>query len=133
MRKFGTKGRGKCYYKILRANRSATQTELKAAYFKLVREYHPKGGATPNKHAFNEATRAYNLLSDESKRSEYDQTISSESEEPEYKSQSEYDDDFGIDSLKIRVGRYNLDPDMKVSTDIAPIEIKIDLPIREML
>jgi len=63
------------YYKILGVGQSATTDEIKTAYRKLAMKYHPDRNPD-NKSAeekFKEATEAYEVLSDQQKRSQYDQ------------------------------------------------------------
>lgn len=63
------------YYKILGVDHSATNNEVKAAYRKLALKYHPDRNPG-NKQAegkFKEATQAYEILSDQKKRTQYDQ------------------------------------------------------------
>jgi molecular chaperone DnaJ len=61
-------------YKILGVDKNATQSEIKKAYRKLARKYHPD--ANPgNKEAeakFKEISAAYEILSDPQKRKQYD-------------------------------------------------------------
>jgi len=59
------------YYEILGLGKSASKDEIKAAYRKLALQYHPDRNPD-NKEAedkFKEATEAYEVLSDETKRS----------------------------------------------------------------
>jgi DnaJ-class molecular chaperone len=64
----------KDYYDVLGVSRSASDSEIKSAYRKLARQYHPdvnKEGGSEQK--FKEATEAYEVLSDPEKRKMYDQ------------------------------------------------------------
>ncbi|HEY9787410.1 MAG TPA: DnaJ C-terminal domain-containing protein [Candidatus Obscuribacterales bacterium] len=63
----------KDYYAILGVPRSATDKEIKAAYRKLARQYHPdanKGKGAEEK--FKEIAEAYEVLKDPEKRKRYD-------------------------------------------------------------
>lgn len=62
------------YYQILEVSRSATDAELKKAYRKLARKYHPdvsKEAAAEDK--FKQVQTAYDVLKDPEKRKFYDQ------------------------------------------------------------
>src|SRR2546421_2284216 len=63
----------KDYYKILGVARMADEKEIKSAYRKLARKYHPD--VNPDKSAeerFKEISEANDVLSDPDKRSQYD-------------------------------------------------------------
>lgn len=62
------------YYEVLGVGRSADETELKKAYRKLARQYHPDANPGDAKAAekFKELTEAYEVLSDQDKRAQYD-------------------------------------------------------------
>lgn len=61
------------YYKILGVNSQATKKEIKKAYRDLSKKHHPDVGG--NETIFKEINEAYSVLSDDQKRSEYDNPI----------------------------------------------------------
>lgn len=61
----------KDYYKILGVPRSASQKDIKAAYRKLSKQYHPDL-PSGNEDKFKEANEAYEVLGNEEKRKRYD-------------------------------------------------------------
>jgi curved DNA-binding protein len=63
----------KDYYKILGVERHAGEDEIKKAYRKLARKYHPDVSKEPNaKEKFQEVSEAYETLRDKEKRAAYD-------------------------------------------------------------
>ena len=61
----------KNYYQILNINKDASQSEIKKAYRQLSKQFHPDvnpGGEDK----FKEIAEAYDVLSDEKKRKQYD-------------------------------------------------------------
>ena len=61
------------YYEVMGVSRDATQDEIKRAYRKLARKYHPDVSKEPDAEArFKEAAEAYAVLSDPQKRQRYD-------------------------------------------------------------
>ena len=62
------------YYDVLGVNKSATSQELKSAYSKLALKYHPdkNPGDKTAEDKFKEASEAYGVLSDKSKKENYD-------------------------------------------------------------
>lgn len=62
------------YYEVLGVSKTATDKEIKSAFRKLAKQYHPDINKAPDAaDKFKEAQEAYAVLSDESKRRQYDQ------------------------------------------------------------
>ena len=60
-------------YETLGVNKSASKDEIKSAYRKLAKKYHPDNHETGNADKFKEVQEAYDILYDDQKRSAYDQ------------------------------------------------------------
>ena len=61
------------YYDVLGVPRNASQEEIKRAYRRLARQYHPDVNKSPDAEAkFKEINEAYQVLSDREKRAMYD-------------------------------------------------------------
>jgi molecular chaperone DnaJ len=68
----------KSYYEILEINKNASQDEIKKAFRRLSLKYHPDKNSEEGAHQkFCDISSAYDTLSDESKREEYDNPLSS--------------------------------------------------------
>ncbi|MDK2822668.1 MAG: molecular chaperone DnaJ [Clostridia bacterium] len=63
------------YYEVLGINKDASETDIKKAYRKLARQYHPdvNPGDKEAEVKFKEVKEAYEVLSDPEKRARYDQ------------------------------------------------------------
>lgn len=65
----------KDYYKILGVEKKSTEKDIKQAYRKLARKYHPdvNPGDKSTEQKFKEINEAYEVLGDKEKRAQYDQ------------------------------------------------------------
>ena len=65
------------YYEILGVTRESTAEEIKKSFRQLARKYHPdvNPGNNTAEESFKDINEAYDVLSDENKRAEYDQLI----------------------------------------------------------
>jgi len=71
------------YYRILGISPIADEKQIRAAYRRLARQYHPDAGPGSSAETFRAVQDAYELLSDPEKRREYD-----ESREAEFRARS---------------------------------------------
>ena len=63
------------YYEVLGVEKTATADEIKKAYRKLAKKYHPDANSDNKEEAekkFKEIAEAYEVLSDDTKRKQYD-------------------------------------------------------------
>lgn len=62
------------YYEVLGVSKDASDAEIKSAFRRLAKKYHPDVSSEPNAaEKFKEAQEAYAVLSDANKRKQYDQ------------------------------------------------------------
>lgn len=75
------------YYEILETIPTATEKQLKIAYLKCARKYHPDVYKGVNQQHFQKCTEIYNILKNPAKRQEYDrkQKIHKMRDSEEYK------------------------------------------------
>ena len=76
------------YYSILGIDPSATDKEIKRAYYRLARGLHPDNAPNAKVRAKNEqrfaaVSKAYNVLKDKKKRAKYNETLEKVSAKPE--------------------------------------------------
>lgn len=74
-RSFSSSDGKKDFYDVLGVSRSASKAEIKKAYYKLAKQYHPDSNKNDDKAAdkFKQVTEAYEVLSDDDQRQLYDQ------------------------------------------------------------
>ena len=66
----------KDYYKVLNIEKNSTKQNIKQAYYKLSKVYHPDiNNESEAETKFKEIQEAYDILGDESRKNEYDQSI----------------------------------------------------------
>ncbi len=99
----------KDYYKVLGLKQGAVEAEIKDAFKKLAKQYHPDS-STGDEEKFKEINEAYEVLKDHNKRSKYDSMfnyrnnfenmVRSKSEQFKYKNATASKDFSGFNSLK---------------------------------
>lgn len=63
------------YYRILNIGRNASQEDIKKAYRRLSRKYHPDNAGEQAREQFDRVQEAYGVLGDEKKRAAYDERM----------------------------------------------------------
>ncbi len=63
----------KDYYKVLGVDKNASQEEIKKAFRKMARKYHPDIAGKEGEEKFKEANEAFQVLSNPQKKAQYDQ------------------------------------------------------------
>lgn len=61
------------FYEVLGVSKNASKDEIKSAYRKLAKKFHPDNKETGNEEKFKELQEAYDILYDDQKRQTYDQ------------------------------------------------------------
>ncbi len=84
------------YYEILGVSKDATKDEVKSAFRKMARQYHPDVNKAPDAEAkFKELGKAYETLMDDNKRSTYDRFGEEGLQNAGYSSQGPFANGFG--------------------------------------
>ena len=67
-------GNRRDYYEVLELSKECSSSDIKQAYRKLARQYHPdvNNGDAQSEEKFKEVSEAYAVLSNEEKRRQYD-------------------------------------------------------------
>ena len=82
----------KNYYDILGVSKDASAEEIKKAYLKLAKKYHPDTSKEDNaEEMMAKINEAYDVLSDERKRAKYDLNLAKGTVESSYVSEEEYE------------------------------------------
>ncbi len=82
----------KDYYKILGIDKGSSQTDIKKAFARKARKYHPDTNNDPSsKNKFSGITEAYETLSNSQKRKIYDQYGMGSDEQKQYGSMGGFD------------------------------------------
>ncbi len=79
------------WYSVLQVSRQASEGEIKSAYRKMAKKYHPDAhpGDQKCEARFKEITEAYTILSDAKKRRKYDEELSGQSQKEPYQKPKE--------------------------------------------
>lgn len=76
-------------YDLLKISPTASQSQIKAAYFRLSKKYHPDVNKEADaRHIFNRIAEAYKVLSNTGQRAEYDRQISNKTQRSSFASSS---------------------------------------------
>jgi len=108
----------KDYYKILGVNKKSTKDDIKGAYRKLSKKYHPDINPQGSD-KFKEIAEAYEVLSDDNKRRQYDNPnpFGGGNARGGFNPFEDFVNNFNRNTQQRRRG-----PDKKIKLEITPIE-----------
>lgn len=87
-RQYSAQSEPKNPYSILGVDKTATKEDIKLAYANLVKQHHPDvSKATSSQQLFHEIKDAYSILSNESKRRDFDEADSSRMRSAQFRAQ----------------------------------------------
>ncbi|HEX7082353.1 MAG TPA: DnaJ C-terminal domain-containing protein [Gammaproteobacteria bacterium] len=96
----------KDYYKIMGVSRTASPDEIKRAYRRLARKYHPDVSKEPNaEERFKEVGEAYEVLSDPEKRAAYDSLGPDWQAGQQFRPPPDWEQTFGFGGTRMRGAR----------------------------
>ena len=89
------------FYDRLGVSKNASQDEIKKAYRKLSKKYHPDINKEPGaEEKYKEVQEAYETLSDEQKRKEYDEKLEAEDERKKQEEYINYQNNSGTQNVR---------------------------------
>jgi DnaJ-class molecular chaperone len=119
---------GKDYYEILGVDKKATVEEIKKAYKKLAMKYHPDKNSEPGaEDMFKRVAEAYEILSDPSKRSTFDQFGSDGLEGMGGMGGFE-----GFNPMDMFKNMFGMNMNSSSSTNVTPVEVSVDVTLEEL-
>lgn len=114
------------YYETLKVPQTASQDEIKSAYRKLAKEYHPdKNSGEDTKHKFQQLQEAYAVLGDNNKRREYDNKNTGPSLEDIFNNYWSFGNNFSQD-FDTHFGGFRNNPNAKGQDIRVTVPITID-------
>ncbi len=102
------------YYEVLNVGKNASQTEIKTSFRSLALKYHPdkNQNSEESKQTFMELVEAYEVLSDEGSRKNYDSTnfgvSSSFIVQRKWTAPADFDRIYSYSQIKRKYGRYSV-------------------------
>ena len=99
------------YYEVLNVNNNASLTEIKISFRSLALKHHPdkNKNSEESKQAFMEIVEAYEVLSDERARKNYDLTsfgVSGPSAQRRWTAPADFEQIYSYSQIKRRYGKY---------------------------